>query len=171
MRCFFALWPVSALQHALSHWGVLCQRVSGGRSVPAERLHLTLAFLGEVEPDRYRLLLTAADAVRCAAFDLCLDRVAYWRNSRVVFATADAVPPVLSDLAARLGEQLAKAGFPIERREFVPHVTLIRDARRAPVGVEVAPLVWSADALALVETLRGERKLSYRILQRWTFVD
>jgi 2'-5' RNA ligase len=67
-----------------------------------------------------------------------------------------------------LTERIAGAGLPIERRAFLPHVTLLRDAKRAPPQVQVAPLVWQVGALHLVETIRREGKLAYRVRESWT---
>ena len=50
------------------------------------------------------------------------------------------------------------------RQGFVPHLTIVRDAR-APLGrTAIDPLAWDIDGFALVESRPGR---PYEILQRW----
>ena len=168
MRLFFALWPDSSVQRTLAEWARACQGACAGRQQQADRLHVTLAFLGEVDLGRYQTLCDIADSIRANVFALTLDRVGYWRHNRIVYATTSDRPEALAALAAGLSTRLAAAGFRSEARAFVPHVTLIRDARRAPDNLDFAPLPWSVSTLTLVETTREDGKLAYRRLQSWT---
>lgn len=171
MRLFFALWPDPVLQSELAAWGRLCHAACGGRVQQADKLHATLAFLGEIEVDRYAALCSIADTIRAPAFELTLNRIGYWRHNRIVYAAVTETPRALTELAHSLAVRLAAAGFRTEQRDYVPHVTLLRDARRAPVDVNPAPLSWRVGALTLVETLRREQKLRYQKLQCWTLAD
>ena len=171
MRLFFALWPDIAVQRALARWALSCQAACAGRSPHPDKLHVTLAFLGEVEAERYPALLEIADSVRAPAFELTLDRIEYWRHNRIVCASASQTPARLAELARQLTNRLSGAGFRAQARDYVPHVTLLRDAQRAPENLEVAPLTWTVSALSLVETLRNNGKLAYRRLQCWTLAE
>ncbi|HYL02781.1 MAG TPA: 2'-5' RNA ligase family protein, partial [Steroidobacteraceae bacterium] len=51
-RLFFALWPDAAQRTVLAHAVRKAVRNCGGRPVPAESLHVTLAFLGSVPESR-----------------------------------------------------------------------------------------------------------------------
>ena len=168
MRLFFALWPDPAVQHALGEWARACHRMCGGRSPATDRLHMTIAFLGEVDATRYASVVRIGGAVGAAAFDFVLDRIAYWRRTGIVYAAPSVVPAALSALATDLTERLASAGFPADERPFAPHVTLLRDAKRAFRGAAFAPLAWKIAALSLVETTRADGKPVYRVLESWT---
>jgi len=168
MRLFYAIWPDVAVQQALAERAHECQRTCGGRSIPAEKLHATVAFLGEVTDERYPSLLAIGGSLGASGCELVLDELAYWRRSRVVYAAPSRIPATLSALASTLGERLAGAGLCVEKHPFAPHVTLLRDAKRAPRAVAFAPITWRARALSLVETLRRDGKHAYRTRASWT---
>ena len=47
MRLFFALWPPAKTAHALAQWTHEVSRDTGGSPTASDKIHLTLAFLGE----------------------------------------------------------------------------------------------------------------------------
>ena len=134
----------------------------------AEKLHITVAFLGEVADDRYSSLIEIGGSIDGAGFELVFDRVAYWRRSGIVYAFPSHIPDPLCNLALALAQRLAAAGLRIEARPFVPHVTLLRDARRAPRATGFEPVSWRTEALSLVETLLQDGKHAYRVRESWT---
>ena len=168
MRLFFALWPDGAVRRGLAGWARSCHAACGGRSLSPENLHVTLAFLGDVKAERYSALLQIADTVRGSGFELTLDRIEFWRRNRIVCAGAGRVPERLAELARNLVFHLEMAGYCVDTRNYVPHVTLLRDVKRAPASLEVAPLTWTVSTMTLAETLRSNGKLTYRRLQCWT---
>jgi len=167
LRVFFALWPDAGGRAELARWSDLCRQVGGGRTVVPGNLHATLAFVGEVESEDLALLARVMSALRPRPFDLRLDRIGYWRHNRIAYAGASAAPSALLDLASSLARGLRDAGFRMEERALLPHVTLARNARD-PGEVVVAPLAWRSSDIALVESAREGGRLIYRPLQRWT---
>ena len=104
------------------------------RWVPAESLHLTLAFLGELDDAR---LAEAEQATEVAAreaspFALHLTRPGSFgpaRSPRVLWAGvsgAGADLAALGNAQARLAAGLELRDFPPEERPFSPHLTLAR---------------------------------------------
>jgi 2'-5' RNA ligase len=57
------------------------------------------------------------------------------------------------------------AGLGRRERAFVPHVTLLYDARNVTVQ-PVDPLGWTVREFVLVHSLLGQTR--YRVLGRWT---
>lgn len=98
--------------------------------VRPEGLHVTLVFLGETPADRAPEIASRLDACAAAVppFEF---RVAGWGvfgrpdRPRVLWAGVEA-PPELGELQRALADSLRTAGFPLESRPFVPHVTLGR---------------------------------------------
>lgn len=93
--------------------------------------HLTLAFLGEVPPERVpRVEEAVQEGVAVGApFDLVLEGVGAFpsrERPRVVWVGATTGARELIALADRLAAALERAGFARERPAFVPHLTLFR---------------------------------------------
>ena len=163
-RVFFALWPDDATRAAISRATRDAVRVSGGRPIAKERLHVTIAFLGE---------LTAAglDVARgvppipVGPFELTLDAVGVWPESKILWLAPSTMPDALGELEARLWTALVERGFRAEERAYRPHVTLARRARAVDSVVE--PVHFPVRDLALVESFPDGRNVHYEVLERW----
>lgn len=99
--------------------------------VRADNLHLTLRFLGEIEPARLEQVREAvADAAAAAApFTVSLGGLGGFpsgRAPRVLWASVAAGGEGLVALHAALEAALVVRGIPGESRPFHPHVTLAR---------------------------------------------
>jgi len=163
-RVFFALWPDDATRSKISRATRDAVRVSGGRPIAKDRLHLTIAFLGE-------LTGTGLDVARqvppisVGAFELALDALGIWPDSKILWLAPSSPPEVLGDLEAQLWDGLIERGFQGEDRIYRPHVTLARRAR--PVEAMVEPIRWLVQDLALVESFPDGRNVHYEVLERW----
>jgi len=161
---FFALWPDDATRSALLRATRQAVQDCGGRPIAKERLHLTVAFLGELTPAGLALA-RSVPPVRVGAFDLTLDAVGVWPESRILWAAPLDPPAALGDLEATLWDGLATQGFVPADRVYRPHVTLARRAR--PIEATVVPVRWGVGDLALVESLPDGRNVHYEVLERW----
>lgn len=139
----------------------------GGRATARANFHATLAFLGAVPRERYEAFVELAAGVEAAAFDLTLDSVSHWRHNHIVWAGTRATPPALAALAADLGQRLAALPWPVDERPYTPHVTLVRDARRAPPVRVVEVPCWRVREFALVSSTSHDGGVRYTPLARW----
>ncbi|HAT32853.1 MAG TPA: RNA 2',3'-cyclic phosphodiesterase [Janthinobacterium sp.] len=146
-RLFFALWPDAATRAALAR----PQAGLGGGPTPPEKLHLTLAFLGQ-RPDTDLPALTRILArLPARAMTLEIDTLGYFAGRRIAWAGMRAAPPALLELRAALMDELAAQQFSarFEEDRFRPHLTLARKAE-PPAGAGLAaPIVWRADHVVL----------------------
>lgn len=160
MRLFFALWPPRETARALGDWA------SGfdGRAIPAERIHLTLAFLGEAEPQK---AIAAARRVEAAAHRLPIETAKYWKHHRIVWAGPQETPRELKAMAEALHLALFRAEYILERRPFAAHVTLVRNAR-PPRQLPPLPRVdWPVREFSLVRSSIDSNGPAYDILERF----
>lgn len=166
-RVFFALWPAPGVQRALGDIARRARHDCGGRAVPDHNIHLTLVFLGNLPRDRVTALEPFASAVRGRSFALSVDCLEYWRHNRILWAGAGACPEALQELVAQLQDALAGAGYRFDRRPYVPHVTLLRGARRAPADTRLSAVEWPVEDFALVESAPREGARVYQVLRSW----
>ena len=167
MRLFLALEPDTAARARL---GRLLHQVQAAwssdsamlRWVPAENLHVTLHFLGEVDDqglERLRQALAAPFSI--APFAIELDRVEVappHGRPRVLWLTG-AASEAARQLHQAAGERIVAAGRRVEPRPFAAHVTLARvpdrlgreagQLRRSWTAPESLPISWTVDRVTL----------------------
>jgi 2'-5' RNA ligase len=175
VRLFAAADLPRDVRAALAGWGAAAAGASSAlRPVPAERLHLTLVFLGargEEEAEGIGELVTAcADGPVHAELGDAL-----WLSPR----RPHVLTVALRDPAGRIGELQARvqdalvsgAGHEAERRRYLPHVTVARvrrDARLRPGDValpEVPRASFALEALTLYRSRLGSSPV-YEALAR-----
>lgn len=132
----------------------------------ADTLHLTLAFLGATPVGKLDHLIACADAINAQAYELVLDQVGYWQHNRIGWLGMSATPPQHAALVGQLFTQLQTAGFPVDPRPHVPHVTLLRNASNSAVFV-CTPLRWWVNDFVLAASQPDADGAHYRILRRW----
>ena len=166
LRLFFALWPDKATRDALNRTGKWLHQHWGGRRLRADTLHITLAFLGSTPADQLERLAACADTVKSEAFELTLDQAGYWRHNRIGWLGASEMPPPHLDLVGALNVALQDAGFPVDARPHVPHVTLLRNSAGGEVP-ECTPVVWPISEFVLVVSRTETDGAHYDVIRRW----
>ena len=208
---FFALWPdMETVEHlsALARHMVTGSPDTAMRIVPAQNLHMTLAFIGAVDAAQLATLETIAGEVSAEflafatttgdtdplaherALRVRLDRLGFWAQGGILWAGSrperaigmasaalspsrqrrlfDAQPAGHGSLPKRLAtlltQRLRVAGFRLDTRPFVPHVTLARGVRGIAVPHLETPLSWTARTFALVESIPRARHPRYATL-------
>ena len=153
IRLFLALWPDPAMRHQLKERRDAWDWPKSASPVHADKLHVTLHFLGGLPQERLPELL-AGFAVPFAPFQLELNRAALWHNGIAVLEPGSA-PPELIGLHARLSDALLALGLAPEARAYRPHVTMARRASGATVPADGPPVTWDVRGYALVESKNG----------------
>jgi 2'-5' RNA ligase len=109
------------------------------RWVRPEGIHLTLKFLGNIPSnmlDRIKKALTEA-CEGFSSFSFSVRGLGCFPSSkrpRVIWVGVEEKTGMLLRLQEAIEEKLALLGFPPEKREFSPHLTLGRTHRRASGG-------------------------------------
>ncbi|GMV64584.1 MAG: RNA 2',3'-cyclic phosphodiesterase [Candidatus Omnitrophica bacterium] len=117
------------------------------RWVRPENWHITLLFLGPVQPERVDRL---SECLREAAashsqFDIELAGLGGFprlSKARVVWVGVKSGKDLLSHLAVTVRQACAGIGLPGDKKPFEAHLTLGR-ARSEPVGITVEPEIYS----------------------------
>lgn len=171
-RLFFALWPPPEVQGALARRAREALDGRRARLVPQENVHLTLAFLGEVDAGVREGAESVARTVRSRAFNLTLDRLGYWARRGLLWAGPAHPPAEVADLADGLGRGLSEVcGLERERRTFRPHLTLARKAPKLPSRTVIEPVEWPVERFVLVASELDHGGPAYSIVAEWTLAQ
>lgn len=169
IRSFVAVDVPEDHRRALASYLDDCARLAPGyRWVSPDSLHLTLRFLGHVEPSILERVRTALHDVRAAPFRLELDgRHTFGSRAapRVVWLAVGEGREACGALARAVDVACQAAGLEPEEDRFRAHVTLARqrsqgtplpDLPEAPV---LAP--WTVDEFVLYESKLGRGPAQY----------
>lgn len=161
IRAFFAVELDAATREAAgARTRVLRERPGGDgvRWVREESLHVTLRFLGNIDPARIPDLVHAvsAETAGVAAFRLCVGAARLFpseRRPRVVALDLEPLAP-LEALAGAVERGVAVAGFAPEERPFQAHLTLGRVRQRSARRLDVtAPDTAGCEACDVTEVV------------------
>lgn len=163
-RLFFALWPDEATRRR-------CVDLTGrltvnARPVSPANLHVTLVFLGNVDPATEQALSRQAAQLAIQPMQLNFDRLSYWRKPAVGCLTASRSDPAVEDLAAALADIARRLGVVLDEKPYRPHVTLYRKLHQS-IDAEFDAIEWPAQGFCLVESRSTPQGVEYRVLQRW----
>jgi 2'-5' RNA ligase len=129
LRLFCALRLPDDIAGALAEWQTYLR---GGRVVPPEHLHLTLAFLGSRPSEEVAPIARELGAAAQGARPIELEPVRYRETRSVGMLVLHDADGAAGALAVDLHERLRRLGvYEPEKRPWLPHVTVLR-FRRPP---------------------------------------
>ena len=171
---FFALLPDAGVRERLLRLQKDLNQV-GGRPVPAENLHLTLLFLGNVEAGKVDAVRNIATEISANRFDLVLDAVGGFRqnNARILWAGPSEPPPELGALHQSLRRQVKRIGLRVKKETYRPHVTLVRkaDLRRRLPEKPTWNIPWAVSRCALIASELLPSNSLYKVLVEKEFSE
>jgi len=175
IRAFFGL-PLPEAQRRLmsAHLADCAAGAPGFRWVEPAGLHLTLRFIGRVDPAVALQIGERLVARRLSTLRLELgERGTFGRGRmvRVVWAGLRSGEKDATRLATQVEAECAAAGLAPETRPFAPHLTLGRARQRdGAVLPELPPIpsleAWTADELVLYRSHLGSAGARYEPLVR-----
>jgi 2'-5' RNA ligase len=150
---------------------------SGGKPVPADNLHVTLAFLGSMAerrlPELRNVAREAAEGVG-EALELSFDHLEHWRAAHIICASPAEPPMPVVALARKLQDLLVGRGFTPDLKPFRPHVTVVRKVARpgpmSPLG-KASPAVWRFTELALIESRTLPEGALYSVVESYALCN
>ena len=145
------------------------------RWVAADALHITLAFLGQIEESEATQLIDSlrAEVEGVEPFELSVGSLGTFEDRRrrggaqVVWAGLDGNVEALGGLHKQVIEAVKSVGLRVESRAFQPHITLgrVRRERRWRLDVVDTPAIPSTtfrvDAITLMESRLGRGPAVY----------
>ena len=159
MRLFIAIQLSEKMRKALvSCLHDLKKQGVEGNYVPAQNLHLTLAFIGEYrDPEQVKRILAS---VPLPAFRLALSEKGNFGN--ILWAGVKGNQK-LKTYVRDLRAALKNAGIPFEDDRFTPHITLIRKvSARSPYQVHLPKAEMEVKRASLMKSETKNGQVTYR---------
>src|SRR5262245_61935439 len=125
-------------------------------------IHLTLAFIGQLDPERARAVASRCRALQPQRFDWAIDRLGWFRRARVAWLGGEIDNP-LGAAATSARALLDQMAVDYDRKPFVPHVTIFRDVRTFDASGPLAePIAWRTTQVALYASAHDRSGPVYR---------
>lgn len=182
-RLFVAIDLPELLKQTLT---ALPAQFDGARWEPAEKVHLTLRFIGDVDTESATAIHWALNEVKAPALALQIIGVGQFppnprKPPRVLWAGVTN-PPALLSLYEAVEAALRALGLPSDDRQFAPHITLARiksDAGRTTeaaqryldANADLRSAVFPVTAFHLIESTLGTGGSRYRTLADYPLRD
>lgn len=137
---------------------------NGNFSLP-ENLHLTLVFLGECDIKQTAIAKTTMDTIKFVPFDLVIERIGrFKRDGGDIWWAGVRESKALSDMQFNLTNKLIATGFELDKRKYIPHITLGREVVTDIVPWEIKPFGGRISSVELMRTERVQGHLAYTVI-------
>lgn len=166
-RLFFALWPDERVRNEITDLAHSLPLQPTARLLVPENLHLTLAFLGNVDDPTRLELERGAASIEAAAFSLCLDSLDRWNKPKIACLLPSMFPDQLAGLADGLTGLSRACGVSMEERAYRPHMTLARKVTQALPEMKPGPIHWDVRAFSLMESRSTKQGVKYESRASW----
>lgn len=170
---FFAIRPPEFLAREIARLAARSKELFGlkGAPIPAERLHVTLAYVGLHGAELTAVAEKAAAGLAARPVEVAFDRMASFKgkpgNHPLVLQGGPALTG-LRFLQRQLALELKRVGLAAAAKAtFTPHLTLLYDRILVP-DTPVDPVAWTVRELALVQSVVGQGR--HIDLRTWPLV-
>ncbi len=134
-----------------------------GRLVPAENLHITLAFLGEISKADLPGIQQAM-RIPFEPMDITFSKLGVFHRKKDVWWLGIEKNEKLEQTQKELIMRLKAEGFDVGDKAFLPHMTVVRNARfhrTDPQDIPLEPFSMKAERLVLMKSEQIDRKRVY----------
>lgn len=169
MRLFIAINLNDEIKdYLVSAIHVLKKKSSAGNFTHRENLHLTLVFLGELNPEKVGAIRSVMNRAGGGAFRLSFSGFGRFkrRGGDIHWAGIEKSRD-LTAIQKLLTDELTAAGFPLEDREYSPHLTLGRGIRLFDPAADIYGVLagesreMTVSRISLMKSERINGKLTY----------
>jgi 2'-5' RNA ligase len=133
MQRLFVAIPLTANEEVLKLLATLRKKLQHENFnwVATQNMHLTLKFIGETPSAKKLEIISLLEELiaKHNTFNICMDRTGIFGSRydpRVLWLGSYEAPQPLVELARQMITSFEMIGFPADRQNFVPHLTLAR---------------------------------------------
>ena len=166
-RLYFALWPDDSTRLKLSQCCPQLTQQANGRALFPLTLHMTLAYLGDVDTKLLPVIEQIANGLVASPFTYIANTAGCFPKTRVAWLGTKEVPSHLNTLQNNLRALLGAAQLDQDKRIFRPYLTIARDIEAPFADQAIAPVQWHIDHFCLVAIRAGAAGPQYDVLKNW----
>lgn len=165
-RLFFALWPDD---HTRQQIASLCTQLNADTCKPtkAENIHITLAFLGQVDETTEQTLIQQIEHLSAPRLQLTFDQLKLWRKPQILCLTSAHPNQNLLQLNLQIKQICQACGIVLEDRPYKAHITLARKAKKK-LNTQAISINWRAHSFSLIESINTRNGPVYRLIRTWS---
>jgi 2'-5' RNA ligase len=183
IRCFIAIEIPETIQNQLARiQGTLRNQIQKASWVKPSNIHLTLKFLGDVDPEDLESIGEAIEevAIRHRNFSLRIGGLGAFPNfarPRVMWTGVKVGGERVSALAQDINVALSYCGFSLDTKSFNPHLTIARLKERIDLRPytdqysqydRIDGAVMTVDAISLIQSQLHPKGAIYSTLQSYS---
>ena len=166
MRSFIGLDLAARDKLAIDHWRQQALPPMA-KAVPVANFHITLTFLGSINLKQQEILIAQLDEISSRPITLKLDMPGWFKKAQVLWLGCHEIPENLLDLAKATASAANASGIRVEKRAYVPHVTMARKTVDAPAALFTPEITCSFSHFHLFESVSGAKGVRYPIRHSW----
>ncbi len=146
----------------------------------AEKLHLTLKFIGEVEDHLFGQIKNEISFISgYNAFNCNLNRFGFFYSSKIpkILWLGLKIDEEIFELVKGLDEKLIKFGIPEEKRKFKPHLTIMRVKKKLDKNFinsfencKLPETEFTADSVSLIKSELHSDSSRYTEIKNYTLM-
>lgn len=165
-RLFFALWPDNRTRNAIAAVAKQATGYHHGKLIRTDNLHLTLAFLGNIDEAQRDCVEAVAESISITPFSLCLEHLGIFQRAKVLWLGIKEQPDALMQLAESLAVGARACGVQLDEKGFTPHLSLMRKVNQLH-EFEVESIHWEVNRFCLVQSISHEEGVQYQVVKSW----
>ena len=140
-------------------------------AIPSANLHMTLGFLGLVNPNVYHTLITAINEMPKGHCNQIIDTLTLWEKPQIISLKGKATPQ-LQTMAQTVNAIAKMLNLYHTEHDYIPHISLFRHAKTysppiiaSEICLEIAPT-----NLHLYQSVNTTKTVNYSIFRSWPLV-
>ncbi|TRX53398.1 RNA 2',3'-cyclic phosphodiesterase [Thalassomonas sp. M1454] len=169
-RLFIGLSIAKQQREQIAQWRQQALSDNSGelfKSVDKDNFHITLSFIGSISADKITPLIAAMNKTLKPKCSIDLNRLDCWPKPKVLFLHASSVQENLLTLATNIIETVKHNNIHQEDRPYIPHLTLCRKAKHAPIITEAFNFKLDFQQCHLYESISSNQGVQYKIIHTW----
>ncbi|MDO4739213.1 MAG: RNA 2',3'-cyclic phosphodiesterase [Eubacteriales bacterium] len=170
MRLFVGIEINDEARAALSTARASWERSAKAKFCDADLYHLTLAFIGNVEPERLGDLKRTLGKVRFRPFSIKTGQADRFEKG-ILFAGVQEPNEGLSALQSAVAQELREDGWAMEDRPYHPHITMAWQAEEFGTPPKIEPVTMPVRRFALFESAQVDGRFCYTPIAHWEARD